>query len=268
MPGWVQGRVALVTGASRGIGVGIARCLAKEGAKVAVAARTKEGLAATCREIEALGAQAMAVRVDLSREADATRMVQDVGKAWGPVEILVNNAGVHGAADFSEHYPETTADWEAAFRVNALARVWACDAVLPSMKERKWGKIINVASIAGIEGTPVHMAYSAAKAAEINYTQSLAKDIGRYGINVNVVLPGLVYTDMIGSLQKHIATKYNRPGGESPKRWFDGIIKRTTPLQREQTVDDIGWMVTFLCSPLAREVHGQAINVDGGMRLH
>lgn len=269
MPGWVEGRVALVTGASRGIGVGIARCLAREGARVAVAARSMNGLRETCRQIEAEGGMAMPVQADLSTEAETARMVGAVGKAWGPVELLVNNAGVHGGPDFAEHYPETTADWEAAYRVNVLARMHACGAVLPSMKERRWGRIVNVASVAGLEGTPVHLAYSAAKAAEINYTQSLAREIGRHNITVNVVLPGLVYTDMVLSLWKHIRLKY---GGavraDDPKRWFDSVIDRTVPLKRPQTVEDIGWMVTFLCSERASNIHGQAINVDGGMRMH
>ncbi len=269
MPGWVEGRVAIVTGASRGIGVGIARRLAREGARVAVVARSAEGLEATCTAIRSEGGTAMPVPADLAREDECVRMARAVEQAWGPVEILVNNAGVHGAPDFPDHYPETTADWEAAFRVNTLARVHACNAVAPSMKERRWGKIVNVASVAGLEGTPVHMAYSAAKAAEINYTQSLAKDVGRSNINVNVVLPGLIYTDMAASLQKHVARKYGRSTeGQSARQWFDSIIQRTTPLQREQTIEDIGWLVAFLCSERARNITGQAINVDGGMRMH
>jgi NAD(P)-dependent dehydrogenase (short-subunit alcohol dehydrogenase family) len=137
------------------------------------------------------------------------------------------------------------------------------------MKERRWGKIVNVASVAGLEGTPVHMAYSAAKAAEINYTQSLAKDVGRFNINVNVVLPGLIYTDMVASLQQHVARKYSRSTeGQSARQWFDSIIQRTTPLQREQTVEDIGWLIAFLCSERAKNITGQAIDVDGGMRMH
>ncbi len=268
MPGWVEGRVAIVTGASRGIGAGIARCLAREGARVAVAARTVEGLEATCRAIRAAGGTAMAVPADLSRKSEVERMVRTVQRAWGPVEVLVNNAGVHGAPDFAEHYPETTRDWEAAHRINTLARVWACDAVVPSMKERRWGKIVNVASVAGLEGYPVHMAYGAAKAAEINYTQALARDVGRNNINVNVILPGLVYTDMVASLQKHIQLKYGRTGNDDPKAWFDGIIQRAVPLKREQTVEDIGWLAVFLCSERAKNVTGQAINVDGGMRMH
>lgn len=269
MPGWVEGRVALVTGASRGIGVGIARCLAREGAKVAVAARTLEGLEAACRTVQSEGGLAMPVRADVSREDEIERMVRTVERAWGPVEILVNNAGVHGAPDFAEHYPEATRDWEVAYRVNTLARVHACNAVLPSMKERRWGKIVNVSSVAGLEGYPVHMAYSATRAAEINYTQALARDVGPYNINVNAVLPGLVYTDMVASLWKHVRLKYGGAmGGEEPKRWFDSIIQRTTPLKREQTVEDIGWLVVFLCSERARNITGQAINVDGGMRLH
>ncbi len=139
----LENRIALVTGASRGIGVGIARCLAAAGAKIAVAARNAAGLEVTCKDVEAAGGIALAVPTDVSVEAQVKEMVRRVERAWGPVDLLINNAGVHGDDDWSEHYPEETRDWEKAFRVNTLSRVWACEAVLPAMKERRSGKIVN-----------------------------------------------------------------------------------------------------------------------------
>jgi NAD(P)-dependent dehydrogenase (short-subunit alcohol dehydrogenase family) len=196
-------------------------------------------------------------------------MVRAVEKAWGSVELLVNNAGVHGDDDWSEHYPEETRDWEKAFRVNTLSRVWACEAVLPAMKERRWGKIVNVSSVAALEGQPAHVAYNATRAAEVSYTQALAREVGAFGINVNAILPGLVYTDMVVSLWKHIGLKFGKAAaGEDPKRWFESTVKSLTPLRRPQEPEDIGWMAAFLCSDRARNVTGQAINVDGGMRVH
>jgi len=263
------GRIALVTGASRGIGVGIARCLASEGARVAVAARSEKGLAETCREIEAAGAEALAIPTDVSVEAQVREMVRTVERTWGPVELLVNNAGVHGDDDWSDHHPEETRDWEKAFRVNTLSRVWASDAVLASMKERRFGRIVNVSSVAAPEGFPAHVAYNCTRAAELSFTQALAREVGPYNINVNAILPGLVFTDMATSLWKHIALKFGSAvAGDDPKAWFDRTVASLTPLRRPQTPEDIGWMAVFLCSERARNITAQAFNVDGGMRVH
>ena len=265
----LEGRIALVTGASRGIGVGIAKCLAAEGARVAVAARSREGLEATCKAIESAGGSALAVPADVSHEAQVRAMVASVEHAWGPVELLVNNAGVHGDDDWSEHFPEETRDWEKAFRVNTLSRVWACEAALPAMKQRRFGRIVNVSSIAGLEGQPAHVAYNATRAAEISYTQSLAREVGAHGITVNAILPGLIETDMAVSLWKHIALRFGAEmAGPDPKTCFEGLVKTMIPLRRAQTPEDIGWLAAFLCSERGSNISGQAINVDGGMRVH
>jgi 3-hydroxybutyrate dehydrogenase len=265
----LKGRVAIVTGASRGIGVGIARCLAEAGARVAVAARSAEGLESTCRQIEAAGGEALSVPTDVSVERAVRAMVAAVERTWGPVELLINNAGVHGDDDWSEHYPEETRDWDKAFRVNTLSRVWASEAALPAMQERRFGRIINVSSIAGLEGFPAHVAYNSTRAAEISYTQALAREVGPHGITVNAILPGLVETDMIVSLWKHLRLKFGEEmAGDDPKKCFEGLVETMTPLRRPQTPEDIGWLAVFLCSELGRNITGQAINVDGGMRVH
>ncbi len=269
MAGWVEGRVALVTGASRGIGAGIAQRLADQGARVAIAARSVDGLDATRRAIEDQGGVALVVPTDLSRRDEVHRMVRTVQRTWGPIEILVNNAGTMGGHDFTEHYPEKPRDWEAAFRVNTLSRVHACGVVMPAMMERRWGRIVNVSSVAGLVGYPVHLAYNSSRAAEINYTQAVAREVGRHNITVNAVLPGLIYTDMSMTLWRHVKRKYGSDmGGDDPKRWFDGVVQGQVPMKRAQTVEDVGWLVAFLCSERARNVTGQAINVDGGMRMH
>jgi NAD(P)-dependent dehydrogenase (short-subunit alcohol dehydrogenase family) len=265
----LAGRVALVTGASRGIGAGIARCLAAEGARVAVAARTESGLKAVCRELEAAGATALAVPADVSQERSVREMVGAVERAWGPVELLINNAGVMGDDDWAERLPEQTRDWEKAFRVNTLSRVWASEAVLPSMKERRYGKIINVSSVAALEGQPVHLAYNATRAAEVSYTQSLAREVGPWGINVNAILPGLVFTDISIALWKHVRQKFGAERvGPDAEKWWHEMAVQMTPLRRPQTAEDMGWLAVFLCSEGARNITGQAINVDGGMRVH
>lgn len=265
----LEGRIALVTGASRGIGVGVAKCLAAEGARVALAARSREGLESTAREIEKAGGSALVVPTDVSQEAQVKAMVAAVERAWGPVELLVNNAGVHGAPDFADHFPEETRDWQTAWNVNTMSRVWACEAVLPSMKQRRYGRIINVSSVAGLEGQPAHVAYNATRAAEISYTQSLAREVGAFGISVNAILPGLVETDMIDSLWKHLSRRFGpEMAGPDPKTGFDRLVQTMIPLRRAQTAEDIGWLAAFLCSERGRNISGQAINVDGAMRVH
>jgi NAD(P)-dependent dehydrogenase (short-subunit alcohol dehydrogenase family) len=113
------------------------------------------------------------------------------------------------------------------------------------------------------------VAYNATRAAEMSYTQSLAREVGAFGINVNAILPGLVYTDMSVSLWKHVALKFGREAaGDDPRRFFERTVKTMTPLRRPQEPDDIGWLTAFLCSERARNITGQAINVDGGMRVH
>ncbi len=265
----LEGRVALVTGASRGIGAGIARCLAAEGARVAVAARGRDGLEATCRAIEAVGGSALAVPADVSLEPQVRAMVAAVERVFGPVELLVNNAGVHGDVDWADRFPEQTRDWEKAFRVNTLSRVWACEAVLPAMKQRRFGRIVNVSSVAGLEGQPAHVAYNSTRAAEISYTQSLAREVGAYGISVNAILPGLVETDMSVSLWKHLTLRFGEEiAGPDPHSGFERLVRTLIPLRRAQTPEDIGWLAVFLCSERGRNISGQAINVDGGMRVH
>jgi len=265
----LAGRIALVTGASRGIGVGVAKCLAAEGARVALAARNREGLETTRREIEKAGGSALVVPTDVSLEAEVRAMVASVEQTWGPVELLVNNAGVHGAEDFADHFPEETRDWDMAWRVNTLSRVWACEAALPAMKQRRFGRIVNVSSVAGLEGQPAHVAYNATRAAEISYTQSLAREIGAYGITVNAILPGLVETDMVTSLWKHIGQRFGpEMAGPDPKTGFARLVQTMIPLRRAQTAEDIGWLAAFLCSERGQNISGQAINVDGGMRVH
>ena len=265
----LSGRIALVTGASRGIGVGIARCLAADGATVAVAARNRSGLEATCRAVEAEGERALAVPTDVSVEAQVREMVHAVERALGPIDFLINNAGVHGDDDWSDHYPEETRDWEKAFRVNTLSRVWACEAALPAMKKRRFGRIINVSSVAALEGQAAHEAYNATRAAELSYTQSLARQVGAWSITVNAILPGLIETDMAVSLWKHVGKRYGENvAGQDASAWFKRTVEMLTPLRRPQTPEDIGWLAAFLCSERARNITAQAINVDGGMRVH
>ncbi len=189
----LSGRVALVTGGSRGIGRATAIALAREGAAVAVAARSAEGLDATARQIRGAGGKAIAVPADLTSRDDIQRMVAAASEQLGPIDILVNNAGIARFAPVLDAKPE---DWEAMFAVNLIAPLLCTQAVLPSMIERKRGWIIHIASSAGIKGYVEQSGYCASKHGLIGFAKVLALETQRHGIRVHTICPGAVDTDM------------------------------------------------------------------------
>lgn len=257
--GRLENRVAIVTGGGRGIGRGICLVLAAEGATVVVADLDAANANRTATELTGLGSAALAVTVDVTSSQSAEAAVERAAAEFGGVDIVVNNAGVLG-----EHSGRdvTMDDWDIALNVN-LKGIWIMtQAVLPMFKARGGGKIVNIASIAGRQGTGVHPHYSASKAGAINLTQSLALTLGPRNINVNAVCPGLVRTDMWQNLEKMMGVPTS---AASP---IDDYISASMPLRREQTPEDIGKAVAFLASDDARNITGQSLNVDGGLRLN
>jgi 3-oxoacyl-[acyl-carrier protein] reductase len=196
--GKLDGRVALVTGASRGIGAAIARAFGREGARVVVnyhgsQARAAEVVAA----IEATGSKAIAIQADVAETAAVLRMVHEITDGFGPVDVLVNNAGILNATPLAE-MPDTV--WDEMIAVN-LRSVFLCTrAVLPGMLERGRGKIISVTSQLGQKGMPNHVHYAAAKAGVIGFTRALAREVGPRGVHVNAISPGPIETDLIGPI--------------------------------------------------------------------
>lgn len=257
--GRLEDRVAVVTGGGRGIGRGICLALAAEGATVVVADLDATTAKSTARELTASGRKALAVMLDVTSREAAEAAIERAAGEFGGVDILVNNAGVLG-----EHSGRdvTLDDWDLALDVN-LKGIWIMtQAVLPMFKARGGGKIVNIASIAGRHGTGVHPHYSASKAGAINLTQSLALTLGPRNINVNAVCPGLVRTDMWQNLERMMGAP------ASPSSPIDEYISTSMPLRREQTPEDIGKAVAFLASDDARNITGQSLNVDGGLRLN
>lgn len=187
----LAGRVAIVTGASRGIGLAIARLYAQEGAKVVLAARGGEALEAAAAELRQAGHEALAVPTDVAVKADAVRLAQVSEERYGRVDVLVNNAGVTRhklVLDITEE------DWDLTFDVNIKGVFLCTQAVLPGMIERRSGRIITVASASALHGSVRRAAYSAAKHAVIGFADSLAQEVGQYGIAVNTIAPGPVAT--------------------------------------------------------------------------
>jgi NAD(P)-dependent dehydrogenase (short-subunit alcohol dehydrogenase family) len=268
----LEGRAAIVTGAGRGIGAGIARVLASRGARVAVADIDESLADGVAAEIRAAGGEAIAVGCDVTDRASMDAAVSLAIGAHGPMDICVPNAGVVGASGWAEREDFTDADWDATLGVNVRGLVNTTEAAAPGMKERQAGKIVIVASQGGRQprgagillGRPI-VPYLVSKAAAIQFTHLLAQDLGKYNINVNCVCPGTVWTDIWEQIGERAAAFDSSAG--TAKTVFDSAVETRHPLAIEQTPEDIGFSVAFLASDQASEITGQALNVNAGSVL-
>ncbi|MGB5933206.1 MAG: 3-oxoacyl-ACP reductase family protein [Anaerolineae bacterium] len=242
-------KVAIVTGSSRGMGKATALALAREGAKVVIAATDPTKGEDVVRGIEKLGGEAIFVKADVSKRADVERMVQATLDRFGKIDILVNNAGIHDGAPFIEEGEEM---WQRLFRVNVMGTVLLSQRVVPEMMRRKKGKIVHISSKAAVVGEPYHAAYSASKGAILALTRAMAIELAPYNITVNAVCPGPTYTDML--LEATDAAQREE-------------LTASAPLGRLGQPEDIGGAVLYLASEESDWCTGQAISVDGGMSI-
>jgi len=243
-------KVAIVTGSSRGMGKATALALAREGAKVVIVATDPTKGEDVVRGIEKLRGEAIFVRADVSKRADVERMVQATLGRFGKIDTLVNNAGIHDGAPFTEESEEM---WQRLFRVNVMGTVLPSQAVVPEMMRRKKkGKIVHVSSKAAVVGEPYHAAYSASKGAILALTRAMAIELAPYNITVNAVCPGPTYTDML--LEATDATQREE-------------LTASAPLGRLGQPEDIAGAVLYLASEESDWCTGQAISVDGGMSI-
>ena len=237
---------AVVTGASRGIGAATARALAAQGCRVAVCCRERRAQAqAVAAEICAAGGTALPFCADVSDEAAVQAMFAAIRRTLGEPEILVNNAGIARQKLFTE---VTAAEWDEMFGVCVKGAFHCCQAVLPQMIRRKWGRIINVSSMWGQVGASCEAPYSAAKAALIGLTKALAKEEGPSGITVNCVAPGVIDTEMMAAF--------------SAKE--KAALAEETPLGRLGTPGDVAAVIVFLASEAGAFVTGQVLCPNGG----
>ncbi len=260
----LKDKIGIVTGGAVGIGRAIGLKIASQGAAVLVADLNPQAAEAAASDIAALGVRSAVAITDVTSREDTDRMVQAAFDQLGGVDILVNNAGVAGSPGWNTRSESTEEDWRFTYRVNVLGAVNCTESVKPAMQKARAGKIINVASISGREGRPALPHYSASKAAVINYTQNTAHNLARFNINVNAVCPGLLWTAM----WEQVAGRYGAadPKFEDvpPREIFNRMVRDNILLGRPQTPEDIGEAVTFLASEDARNITGQALNVDGG----
>jgi 3-hydroxybutyrate dehydrogenase len=252
-------RVALVTGAGRGIGRAIAIAYAKEGARVVLTARTAGELAEVAAQIRKQGGTALTLPADLSDRTFARQIVVDAEAALGSIEILVNNAGIGSSAkplpvvDFDDDF------WDRSLALNLTTPYLLCKAVLPGMLSRRWGRIINVASINGKTGSLHGAAYAASKHGLLGLTRTLAMEVAAQGITVNAICPGPVHTVMN---DRRIQYDANRQAVT-----FEELEAGLTPLGRRLEPDEIAPLAVYLASDAAATMVGQAINIDGGLLM-
>jgi len=264
----LEGKVAIVTGAARGLGKSVTLALAREGADVALADLANE-MTNVVGEIESVGRRGVALKCDVSKWDDVQNVVTKTKDAFGRIDILVNNAGVSHVALIEEVSPE---EFDRLMNINAKGSFLFCKAVIPHMKRQRYGKIVNVASAAGLVGIGALTSYSMSKFAVVGLVQALAREVGEYNINVNAICPGIVFTDMWVYTAQQAGVKYFFPGKKkpdlAPEKIVDEIARQTMALGRPQTVEDIANAVVFLCSDEAKNITGQSLSVDGGYIYH
>lgn len=265
----LKDKVAIVTGGARGIGAGIARCLAAEGARLALVDLDGADAEATAK---ALGVDAIGFAADVSQETQAADAVAKVAARFGGVDIVANNAGggnpnLGGVAVGNPFTNIDQAGWDEQLATNLRTTFAVTKAAIPHLQRRGGGSIVNIASIAGLMPAVAIPAYGAAKAGVVALSKSLALELAVHNIRVNAICPGFLWTrawEMLAMYLKMTAPEYAEM---APRDIFLEQCKRGIPLGREQTPEDIGKLTVFLSSEDAANITGQVISVDGGITL-
>lgn len=255
----LNGRIGFVTGAARGIGRGIAERLAADGAQVAIADLDGEAAEITANELRSDGAQALAVSVDVASEDSVRKAAKTVRDEWGPVSILINNAGLLAS---TPALADDLAGWHKSLDVMLTGSLHCARALAPDMQSLEWGRIVNMSSVMAFIAYGEDVGYCAAKAGLLGLTRSLAVEFAKHNINVNAICPGQIRTAMLDATIQHV----QRRDGTDPETFVEGVVS-SIPKGRMGEVEDIAAMVAFLCSDDADHVTGQTLHVNGGAYL-
>jgi NAD(P)-dependent dehydrogenase (short-subunit alcohol dehydrogenase family) len=247
----LDGKVALVTGGSKGIGRAIALRLSAAGADIALAARGQEDLERTADEVEKIGRRALPIPTDVSDSGQVAALVEKTVKDLGTIDILVNNAG---AAPFRAPVDQTQEEgFEKYFKVTFTGAFYCTKAAAPILLERKNGSVINIASVAGFTASPGLAYYASAKAALISFTRTVAHEWAPFGVRVNAIAPGWIETEMNEALRRD-------------RHWYDEV-RATIPMGRWGTAEEVASVALFLASDAASYLTGSVIVVDGGQTI-
>lgn len=247
---------ALVTGASRGIGAAIARTLAEAGATVVLSARSAPLVDQLAEQLREEGRKAFAIGCDVADPDQVEELRRQVEAEIGGVDILVNNAGVASSAPLAR---TTLDEWNRIFAINVTGVFLCTKAFLPTMTTAGWGRVVNIASVAGKMGAPYISAYSASKHAVIGFTRSVALEVAKRGVTVNAVCPGYVDTAMVESSVDNIVAKTGQATRDAR-----AILEKMSPQGRIFTAEEVAYQVLMLCDPRAGGINGQSIVLDGG----
>ncbi len=278
----LEGKVALVTGGAAGIGQGIVMQLAREGADVAIMDISRQTADETAGQVKALGRKSLVIIADAGDAKEAEAALRKTLDSFGKLDILVNNVG--GESKYyhvkeGEPYSEEQ-EWDDTVRLNLKTTMTMCHTIAPYFVGRKAGKIVNISSVAGraMAGTRAPgisagragasfgpmISYAVAKAGVLQFTRALALQLAEYDINVNAVCPGSVYTPLYERSFPRRLVATPEAKGMGPREYFEKYVASRIPMGRGQTVEDMGNAVVFLVSEDARNITGQALNVDGG----
>jgi meso-butanediol dehydrogenase/(S,S)-butanediol dehydrogenase/diacetyl reductase len=267
-------KIAVVTGGGGGIGEGVCLCLAREGAHVVVS-DIKEDLAENVTaKVKEEGRKSLAVKTDVSSEDECNTLIDTAIREMGGLDILVCSAGTAGVQFMTPSDDATAVEnislevWNTTMDVNLKGVFLTNRAAIPHFKRQKSGKIINISSDAGRKGGTTLPVYGASKAGVINLSQAIALQVAPFNINVNTICPGFIWTPLWAEGMKRLLEMRPEPVSISPEDAWNLMVKTTTPLGRPQMAEDIGNLAVFLASDLAKEITGQAFNVDGGVQLN
>lgn len=253
----LRNKTALILGGSKGIGRGIADALAAEGVAVALLARNQNALDAAVSEIKSRGGRAIGLPADLANWPSVERAVETARKDLGPIDILVNNSGGPPPSGVVGVSPEV---WEAQFHAMVLPIFRITDLILPDMRSRKWGRVMNVASTSVVEPIPTIGVSNTLRSAIVGWAKTLALETARDGITVNTLLPGVIATDRSIGLSRAAAERQKITVEEAVKRTAQSI-----PVGRLGTPEEFGAVAAFLASPHAAYITGSLIRIDGGL---